>query len=748
MAVILHADVAGSTVLVQQDETLAHLRIRGAFQRLSRCVAQYGGTAHEVRGDALLAAFSRPSDALSAAVRFQLENMKANAGLEDDVRPVVRIGISLGEVVIADGTLTGPEVVLAQRIEQLARHNGVCVSENVRQSVPRRLPFDFESLGRQELKGFYEPVHVYVVSLSEGATVPEPSNSVAEAAPRRPVSRIVFAAAAVLAVAALAWWHFTPGEPDTPPPQPSARKPRPVPTDARPSIAVLPMDNLSGDAAEDYFSDGITEDLITDLSKVSGLFVIARNSTFVYKGTSVDIRKVAEDLGVRYVLEGSVRRAGGRVRINAQLIDAQTGGHVWAERYDGDASDVFALQDRITGAIVRALSVKLLEVEKQAMANNDTAVPEAHDALLLGWSFAESRTLESLTLARAAFEKAVALDPNYAQAWAALVDLYYQATLRGHAGRLGLRSEDVPGLLEKALSRPSPEAYNAKLWWLINQGRVDETSAVIDAMLVLDPNSSSAYGWRASLAEFRGDTASALDDRRKALRLNPKSVGNFSGIGRLYIQMGRYTDAIHPLEQARELDPDRVRITAGLTAAYALAGRMDEARTTARQLVEKRRSLGYLFTVVGEFGRGFLAHPVYRDRLHEGLRLAGIPDEVNLADLNLPPEQQIHGDEMRSLFKARGRVAGVRADGEWGVDNLDDGTGVHYWLGKEFARSDWHIDGDEYVVNYRAPSKRKPYRCTLYRNPRGAVETLDDLVFVCTIGVFTHTRLRLPNARQ
>ena len=157
------------------------------------------------------------------------------------------------------------------------------------------------------------------------------------------------------AVAALAWWHFPPDEPDTP--QPSERKQRPVPTDVRPSIAVLPMDNLSGDAAEDYFSDGITEDLITDLSKVSGLFVIARNSTFVYKGTSVDIRKVAEALDVRYVLEGSVRRAGGRVRINAQLIDAHTGGHVWAERYDGDASDVFAVQDRITGAIVQALIV-------------------------------------------------------------------------------------------------------------------------------------------------------------------------------------------------------------------------------------------------------------------------------------------------------------------------------------------------------------------------------------------------------
>jgi len=750
MAVILHADVVGSTALVQRDEALAHERIRNAFQRLSELVSTYGGTPHEVRGDALLAEFGRASDAISAALGFQADNVDTNTGLEDDVRPEVRIGISLGEVIVADGTLTGPDVVLAQRLEQLASANGVCVSENVRQSVPKRLPFTFDGLGEQSLKGFDYAVSVYAVSLTAGSSIPEPHaiSPPVKTRGRGRLPALVITALLLFTVGAWWWWstsqvanirgNIAPASPE--------RMAFPLPD--KPSIAVLPLTNMSKDASQEYFADGMTEDLITDLSKISGLFVIARNSTFTYKGQAVNIKQVAEDLGVRYVLEGSVRRAGNRIRINAQLIDALSGGHVWAERYDDDAADVFALQDRITAAIVRALSITLLEGEQQAIANNVTSVPAAHDALLVGWAHFQSSSLESLTQAKAAFEKAVALDPEYARAWAALVNLHYKATTRGYAAQLGLDMNDVPALLEKALARPSPEAYSAQLWWLSNQARIAEMPAVIERMAKLDPNYSGTYSWRGTLAAFRGDPESAIADLRSALRLSPNNAGHLGKLGRLNIQMARYQEAVNLLEQSRARDPDSSYYMAELAAAYALAGRMADAHETAERLLENRKDSGYVLTLVGDFGRSVMAHPDYREHLREGLRLAGVPEQATAEDLNLLPEHRLSGVELREFIAERGRTIGDRANGRWMVDNLADGTGIHYWLDKEYARSDWRIEGDEYFVRYRPPSKREPYRCDAYRNPGGARESLDEYLFVCTIGVYPHSRTPLPHDPQ
>jgi TolB-like protein/predicted negative regulator of RcsB-dependent stress response len=673
-------------------------------------VSTYGGTTHEVRGDALLAEFSRASDAVSAALRFQSDNVDTNAGLEDDVRVEVRIGISLGEVIIADGTLTGPDVVLAQRLEQLASANGVCVSENVQQSVPRRLPFTFDGLGEQALKGFDYVISAYTVSLSAGASIPMTTTQteIALAAPERMA----------------------------------------FPLPDKPSIAVLPLTNMSEDASQDYFADGMTEDLITDLSKLSGLFVIARNSTFTYKGQAVNISRVAEELGVRYVLEGSVRRVGEQVRINAQLIDAVSGGHLWAERYDGDAADVFALQDRITAAIVQALSVTLLAGERQALANKDTGVPAAHDALLVGWAHMQSKSLESLAQAKAAFEKAVALDPEYARSWAALVQLYYQANVRAYSAQLGLEMNDVPALLEKSLARPSPEAYDAQLWWLSYQARMAEMPAVIDHMAKLDPNYAGTYAWRGALAAFDGDPDSAIAHLRSALRLSPNSAHILASLGRVYIQMGRYQEAVNLLEQAKARDPDDPRFIADLAAAYALAGRTAEGQKTAARLVERRKASGYALTLVAYFGRSSMSHPDYREHLREGLRLAGVPEEVKAEDLNLLHEHRLSGVELRELNKDGVRTMGEIPGGQWMFDRLADGTGIHYWLGEEYARSDWRIEGDQLMVRYRPPSKREPYRCDVYRNPAGARETLDEYIAICTIGVHWYARLPLPRDSQ
>ncbi len=317
LAVVLHADVVGSTELVRRNETIAHDRILDTFERLSGTVNAYGGIVHELRGDALLAEFNRASDAVSAALAFQAANAEHNASLEDEIRPEVRVGVSLGEVVVSDGTLTGPDVVLAQRLEQLARPGGVCISQATYQSIPERLPFDYEDLGERPAKGFDKPVRAYAVVARAGETIPEaePAATISEARPAlpNPVWAFVGVVFLLLIVVGALWTR------------PWA--PRWVLPD-KPSIVVLPFTSMSEESEEEHLADGMTDDLITDLSRISGLFVIARNTSFTYKGRAVNVPEMAEELGVRYVLEGSVRRTGGGIRINAQLIDATTGGHL------------------------------------------------------------------------------------------------------------------------------------------------------------------------------------------------------------------------------------------------------------------------------------------------------------------------------------------------------------------------------------------------------------------------------------
>jgi class 3 adenylate cyclase len=302
LAVILHADVVGSTALVQKDETIAHKRIQDTFQRFSETIINHGGIAHEIRGDALVAEFAKASDAVSASLAFQVANATHNEQLSDDIRPVLRIGISMGEVVVADNTLTGEGVVLAQRLEQLAEQGGICIQGAAYETLPKRLPFEYRSLGDQRVKGFAEPVRVFAVQLKPGEQIPDLESRV-----------------------------------------------------------VVSEFGASGD---------------------QGLFVIARNSSFAYKNRSVDIRQIAHELGVRYVLEGSVRKGGNRVRISCQLIDASNGSHIWADRFDGTLEDVFDLQDQVTINVVGTIEPKLKAAEIERSRRKRPENLQAYDLLL------------------------------------------------------------------------------------------------------------------------------------------------------------------------------------------------------------------------------------------------------------------------------------------------------------------------------------------------------------------------------
>jgi adenylate cyclase len=631
LAVILHADVVGSTALVQRDEALAHKRIQDVFHRFSGTIESYNGRPLELRGDALIAEFSRASDAVESSLAFQAENSRFNSTLADEVQPTLRVGISLGEVVVADNTITGEGIVLAQRLEQLASGGGVCIQGAVYEAVPGRLPFAYESLGEQQLKGFSEPVRAYAVSLKSGETIPPPEvdSMPGEAQRERPRQRWVLVSAMVFLLIAgggLAWF-----QPWAPREEPASIEGMVFPLPDKPSIAVLPFTNMSGDPEQEYFADGMVDDLITDLSKISGLFVIARNSTFTYKGKPVKVRQVAEELGVRYVLEGSVRRVDDQIRINAQLIDATTGGHVWAERYDSSLADVFALQDKVTRNVVTALAVNLTTGEQERQARKETDSPKAYDAFLQGWQHYLRQNPENFRKAISYFEKALELDPEYARAYAALAATYMHVWKRYWHAKVGLQYLHDPRFraeefLEKALLDPTPLAHQVAAGMLSQQGRHEEAIAEAERAISIDPNDADGYIALASALSLAGRPGEAHQLVQQAMRLNPHYPPFYLyELGIAEFGMVRFAKAAESLERASSLNPDDRWSLRLLLATYGLLGRKEEAAG--------------LLNTVGKSWRGFdpltvrsvaFWYPFKRstdaERLAEGLRKAGVAE--------------------------------------------------------------------------------------------------------------------------
>jgi len=580
LAVLLHADVVGSTALVQLNETLAHQRIQSAFRRLSEIISSHGGIAHEIRGDALLAEFGKASDAVSAATAFQAANAAHIEGLADDVSPVIRVGIAIGEVVVADGTVTGEGVVLAQRLEQLAEPGGVCIQDAAYQTVPRRLPFEYQSLGENRLKGFDEPVKAYSV---------RPRSEHSEFQPESRTDGNTSA----------------PELPD------------------KPSIAVLPFANMSGDPEQEYFADGITEDIITALSRISNLLVVARNSTMVYKGKTIDIRQVGREQGVRFVLEGSVRREGNRVRVTAQLIDALTGRHQWADRYDRGLDDIFAVQDDITHRIMVEMMVQLTEGEKARMLAGRTENLEARELILradeLNGRFVRAANLEARQLA----EKALKLDPAYASAWSLLGWTHWEDACLGWAES----AEDSQAMALKAaqsaleLEDDYPDALSllGHLYTLL--GEHDRAVEVTEKAVDLAPNHAENIGLLAVVLSYAGDADAAVETFKKSIRLSPLDFAwCLSSLGMCYYSTNELDLAISTLRRSVATEPDSTFGRAWLTSALITAGMNEEAEQVARDIM----SIDRKFSTSRWRGAQF-RDEMLNQQILENLRQAGLP---------------------------------------------------------------------------------------------------------------------------
>jgi TolB-like protein/class 3 adenylate cyclase len=628
LAVILHADVAGSTALVQQNEQLAHERIQDAFKRFSQNIEKYHGLVHELRGDALLAEFERASDAVAATLAFQADQAHNNSRLPDDLQPKIRVGIALGEVVIADNTVTGAGVVLAQRVEQLADAGGLCITAALHEAIPRRMPFDLQDLGEQTLKGFDDPVHVYRVELSEGELVPSPEQKhKPETSAKSGRLKVVIAIVLIVVVAGTVYWLLPFGGPE----EPTSVERMAFPLPDRPSIAVLPFTNMSNDVEQEYFADGMTEDLITDLSKISGLFVISRNSVFTYKGKSVKVRQVAKELAVHYVLEGSVRRAGNQVRVNAQLIDAKTGGHIWADRYDGTYDNVFALQDKVTSKIVTTLSIKLTQVEQDQITRKETENPEAYDFFLKGWEQYLRQTPESFRKAITLFNRAVELDPGYSRAYAALSLTNWQAWKSYWYIALGFESPhdvrfEAETYLAKAMEEPTPLALQISTAMLAQWGRIDEAIAEGEKSIAMDPNNPDGYVALAGALNLAGHPDKALPLIEKAIRLNPHYPTSYLyelGLARFGIE--EYEEAAAVLQRAVVLNPNDRWSSRLLIATLGQLNRAAEAMSVIDRVEENWRGFDPLSVRGVAFWYPFKV-PADAERLADGLRRAGVPD--------------------------------------------------------------------------------------------------------------------------
>lgn len=622
LAVILHADVVGSTSLVQCDERLAHERIRDSFRRFGDTISAYSGKVHELRGDALLAEFERASDAVSAALAFLAAQHEYNRRLDDEIRPELRVGVALGEVIIADNTITGEGVVLAQRLEQNAEPGGLCITPAIREALPRRLPFELENLGARKLKGFDDPVGIFRVALRPGAVMPVPENAPAAtkkaARPRLKIAVTVL----LLSVFALGVYLYKIDRQGV-----ATKTPETVTVGSvdKPSIAVLPFDNMGGDPEQEYFADGITEDLTTDLSKISGLFVVARNSAFSFKGRSVDVRTVAEELGVRYVLEGSIRRVNDKIRINAQLVDGVTGGHVWADRFDGVMADVFALQDHVNKEIVAALEVSLTAAEKRNLNKVETANPEAYDILLRGVEQYQRFNAQSMVQARRLFEQAAEIDPGYARAYANIalthateVNFYWSLD-REESIRQGLYYATRAMELDDSI----PQIYMTRSSLYLSQRQHQAAVEAARRTIEVHPNYADGHATLAFILSYSGQLEPALEALDRARQINPRSTGVYLGIeGRILFLLGRYEEALVVLENSVERNPGFDRTRLHLAATYVELGRLDDASWA----VEEALNINPDLTLEVERRDALYMRQSDVEHYIEALRIAGLPE--------------------------------------------------------------------------------------------------------------------------
>lgn len=613
LAAILSGDVSGYGRLMHADEGGTVRLLTDSREVISRCVAQHEGRVIDMAGDSVLAVFPSVTGALRSAVDIQRELARRNASLPPAARMQFRLGVHLGEILLGDDAPYGDAVNLAARLEGLAEPGGIYISEAVHSQVKGQVNVRYAYLGRRQVKNSEEPVQVYRVDWNAPAG--------RHRARRWQLRLLLLPAGAVLVLVAFAL-VFSPVQSPDPSSEPSALLAGEPPGS---SIAVLPFENLSPEPDRDYFSDGITADLITDLSNLSGLLVIARNTSFAQRGRDLSPQAVGKKLGVRYLLEGSVRRAGDRVRITAQLIDAESGQHIWGGRYDGRLEDIFVLQDDVTRKIVSALQVTVTEAEHARLAQRQTDHLDAYDRFLQGqWSFNEF-TAEGNARARTHYERAIELDPAFARAVAALALTHAWDYRWDWSSEPAASLSTARELVGRAmiLDDSVPQVRWVHAYVVLLHGEFEQALAQARYAIALDPNYADGYGLLAFIHVAMGEAREALAAMDRAVLLNPHySVQYHSVLGATYLLLGRYDDAVRVLTEGVLQNHRFLRNHVLLAAAYGKQGRLDDAAWVAEEI----RALSPEFSIGYWKKSESFRDPATLEFFAEGLRLAGVPE--------------------------------------------------------------------------------------------------------------------------
>jgi adenylate cyclase len=572
LAAILAADVAGYSRLMGADEegTLAVLK---ACRRelIDPKIAEHRGRMVKTTGDGVLAEFASAVDATRCAMEIQRAMAERNAVIPEDRRVEFRIGINVGDVIIDEGDIYGDGVNIAARVETLASPGAICISEDAYKQIKGKLALDVSDMGEQRLKNITQPIRVYGVKLVNA-----------------------------------------PARPDLTLPN-------------KPSIAVLPFQNLSGDPEQDYFTDGMVDDIITGLSRIKWLFVIARNTTFTYKGRAVDVKQVGRELGVRYVLEGSVRKAADRVRVTGQLIDAETGAHVWAERYDRKVDDIFALQDDITLSVVGTIEPSLRQAEIERVKRKRSDSLDAYDLVLQAQPDVYSRMPERCAKALLLLERALALDPTYALAHAYTAECHHTIFLRG-----GLQEEHRTASIrhaESAIAYGHDDASAlAFAGFVIGMDKHDRAAALtaFEAALSVSPSSALTYILGSTIFAIAGEAERAIEWAERGLRLSPFDLyraSAFCAVSFAHFQRGRYEDAADAARKAIQATPGFSVCHMALAAPLAKLGQFEEAKAVGARVLELQPTFGYV-----TFLRNVGAVPPFMKDFGDALCSAGLPE--------------------------------------------------------------------------------------------------------------------------
>ena len=574
LAAILAADVAGYSRLMGRDEAGTAQALREHRAAVDPLIASHGGRIVKTMGDGLLIEFPSVVDAVECAVAAQAVMAERNAGVAPDSRMLFRIGVNLGDILVDGADILGDGVNVAARLEGIAEPGGICISSSAYEQVRGKVAVEFNDLGEQTLKNIARPIQVYAIT------------------PATPEARTA---------------HVLPSLAD------------------KPSIAVLPFQNMSGDPEQDYFADGMVEDIITALSHMKWLYVVARNSSFIYKGKAVEIKQVGRDLGVRYVLEGSVRKAGNRVRITGQLIEAATQHHIWADRFDGSLDDIFALQDSVTESVVGAIEPSLRQAEIVRGRSKPTENLDAYDCYLRALAGFYQWTREGLDSGEAYLRKAIDLDPHYATAKA-----QYARSLIFRRALGWARPDEEPlalKLAKEALADggDDPITLVRTAITLAYFGKdYDQAAVLADRAIDLDPNSAEVLVFSAWVHCFNGiDVAKSIEQFNRAIRLSPRDpeMGRaFAGLAFAYLQSGQNEDGLRASQQALHEMPNLPIAQRAQILALVRLNRPDDARDTAQRMM----AIDPAFTIASRM-------PPYRDvgfrqELYDALKSLGLPE--------------------------------------------------------------------------------------------------------------------------